>query len=262
MVLAVDIGNSNIVIGIWVEDQYQATWRLPTKKGEEAMKHHRELLAGFFSEWGYRYEMVKGVIIGSVVPDLTDDFEHLMRSMFDIPVVHFNLAAFQKLAIQTVAPQEIGADLVANAYAAFDKFRQHAVVADFGTALTFTTIDHNGAILGVAIAPGLKTAMGALFNKTAQLPEVILQYPDTVLGKDTVHAIRSGILIGYTGLVRHMLEAIQSEVGTACKFIATGGLSFALPPLRSVFDEYDPNLTVLGLKLAFDRLTLLSKEAG
>jgi type III pantothenate kinase len=258
MVLAVDIGNSNIVIGIWKEDQYQATWRLPTKSGKEAEDHYRELLLGFLNQGGYHSKMVRGIIIGSVVPDLTDDFENLMKDMFDATIFRFNLIAFEKLGIQTVAPNEIGADLVANAYAAFDKYRQHTVVADFGTALTFTTIDNYGAILGVAIAPGLKTAMGALFNKTAQLPEVILEYPDTVLGKDTVHAIRSGILIGYTGLVRHILEAIQSEVGTTCKLVATGGLSFALPPLRSIFDDYDPNLTVLGLKLAFDRLTLLS----
>jgi len=258
MVLAVDIGNSNIVIGIWKDNQYQATWRLPTRKGKEAEDHYRELLHGFLNQGGYHSKMVKGIIIGSVVPDLTNDFEDLLKEMFDATLVRFDLAAFQKLGIQTVAPNEIGADLVANAYAAFDKYRQHTVVADFGTALTFTTIDAQGAILGVAIAPGLKTAMGALFQKTAQLPEVILEYPDTVLGKDTVHAIRSGILIGYTGLVRHILEAIQSEVGTACKLVATGGLSFALPPLRSIFDDYDPNLTVLGLKLAFDRLTLPS----
>ena len=258
MVLAVDIGNSNIVIGIWKDDQYQATWRLPTRKGKEAEDHYRELLHGFLNQGGYHSHMVRGIIIGSVVPDLTDDFEELLKEMFDATLLLFVLVAFKKLGIKTVAPNEIGADLVANAYAAFDKYRQHTVVADFGTALTFTTIDAQGAILGVAIAPGLKTAMGALFQKTAQLPEVILEYPDTVLGKDTVHAIRSGILIGYTGLVRHILEAIQSEVGTNCKLVATGGLSFALPPLRSIFDDYDPNLTVLGLKLAFDRLTLLS----
>ena len=258
MVLAVDIGNSNIVIGIWKDDQYQATWRLPTRKGKEAENHYRELLHGFLNQGGYHSHMVRGIIIGSVVPDLTNDFEDLLKEMFDATLVRFDLAAFKKLGIKTVAPNEIGADLVANAYAAFDKYRQYTVVADFGTALTFTTIDAQGAILGVAIAPGLKTAMGALFQKTAQLPEVILEYPDTVLGKDTVHAIRSGILIGYTGLVRHILEAIQSEVGTPCKLVATGGLSFALPPLRSIFDDYDPNLTVLGLKLAFDRLILPS----
>jgi type III pantothenate kinase len=115
--------------------------------------------------------------------------------------------------------------------------------------LTFTTVTSAGHILGVAIAPGLKTAISALYNSTAQLPEVPLAYPSSAVGKSTVHAIQSGVLIGYVGLVKHMIESIREEVGKDYKAIATGGLASILYPLQEVFDEIDPFLTLHGLRI-------------
>ena len=150
---------------------------------------------------------------------------------------------------QEINKIEIGADLVANAVAAYHYFKQKCVVVDFGTALTFTSILDDGQLAGVAIAPGLKTAISALFSKTAQLPEVPLELPQTPVGKNTIHAIQSGILNGYVGLVKHMLMAIRTEVGEHYIAVATGGLSSILHPLRKEFVDIDVELTMNGLKI-------------
>ena len=133
--------------------------------------------------------------------------------------------------------------------AAYTRVAGPAIVVDFGTALTFTTIDQAGEVLGVSIVPGLQTAIKSLFMNTAKLPEVELKLPDSVLGKNTIHAIQSGVLHGYTGLIKGMLEAIQLETGLKFTVIATGGLSSILTNLDGVFDAVDRNLTLDGLRL-------------
>ena len=147
-------------------------------------------------------------------------------------------------------PHEIGSDLVANAVAAHDRFRDNVVVVDFGTALTFTVIDKAGKILGVAIAPGVLTAMKSLVGNTALLPEIPLELPDSVIGKNTVHAMQAGIMYGYAGLVEGVLKRIRNEIGK-CKIISTGGLSQVMTPLHHLFDTIEPHLTLEGMKLIY-----------
>ena len=147
-------------------------------------------------------------------------------------------------------PYEIGSDLVCNALAAFTFFKAQCVVVDFGTALTFTTVSKDGEILGVSIAPGLKTAIRSLSQNTAQLFDVPLEMPSSVLGRGTVHAIQAGVLFGYEGMVRHMLDRIKSELNDPdLRSVATGGLSSIIPSLTSVFTHIDPNLTLNGLRI-------------
>jgi type III pantothenate kinase len=136
-----------------------------------------------------------------------------------------------------------------NVMAAYTRAAGPVIVVDFGTALTFTTIDQAGEVLGVSIVPGLQTAIKALFMNTSKLPEVELKLPDSVLGKNTIHAIQAGVLHGYTGLIKGMLEAIQLETGLKFTVIATGGLSSILTNLEGVFDAVDRNLTLDGLRL-------------
>ncbi|MEY2950916.1 MAG: hypothetical protein RLZZ248_2117 [Bacteroidota bacterium] len=252
MVITIDIGNSDIVTGFWADSTCKWKFRMPSKGISEESCH--QIISEFNAENGIVVHQIKGIIIGSVVPKMTSMVVKLYQGIYGLSPILFDRQAFDRLQLKLVKPDEIGADLVANSIAAYSEYQQCCVVTDFGTALTFTTIDNRGEVLGVAIAPGLKTAMGALISNTAQLPDVALEYPQSVLGKDTIHAIRSGILVGYTGLVKHMLASIEEELGHPCKFIATGGLSFALTPLKSVFDSYDGDLTLRGLKIAFDRL--------
>jgi type III pantothenate kinase len=156
---------------------------------------------------------------------------------------------YSQLKIDVNNPREIGSDLVANAVAAFEKSGGNCIVVDFGTALTFTTISKQGKILGVAIAPGLKTALNTLSEGTAKLPEVPLQVPKSVLGQNTIHAMQAGTLIGFSGLVQTLISRIKQEVNSDCRVIATGGLASILDPDHSQFDQVEPNLTLEGLRL-------------
>jgi type III pantothenate kinase len=161
-----------------------------------------------------------------------------------------------QLPIDILNPFEIGSDLVANAAAAHFKYKKACIVVDFGTALTFTTISSTGKILGVSIAPGLKTAIRSLSQNTAKLFDVPLVMPTSALGKNTVTAIQSGILIGYEGLVRNMVLKIREEVQEECHAIATGGLSSIISPLHDFFHAVEPNLTLDGLRMIGEKIKM------
>ncbi|MEN0005742.1 MAG: type III pantothenate kinase [Bacteroidota bacterium] len=246
--IAIDIGNSNVVIGVCKNNEWIYTWRLPTSVREDAYLYYQTNLVNLLFEAGIGASEVQQVVISSVVPDLSSDFEQLITHIFPDKVVFIRPTLYHLFDIQTDNPAEIGTDLLANAVAAHHLYQRDCIIVDFGTALTFTTVNKAGQVMGVSIAPGLKTAISALFQKTAQLPEVPLELPQSVLGKNTVHAIQSGILIGYVGLVQHMLQAIRAELGSQFIAVATGGLSGILHPLQGAFEAIDSELTLKGLK--------------
>jgi type III pantothenate kinase len=187
--------------------------------------------------------------LSSVVPDLTPTLTTVLTDVVGKTPIVVRHDSHPEVSVQIDKPIEIGSDLYANAVAAFCKYRRNAVIVDFGTALTFTTVSAEGEILGVAIAPGLKTAVKALFSNTAQLPEVPLQLPQSALGKNTAHAIQAGILLGYESLVRGMITRIRRELDGDCIALATGGLSSIIDTLHGEFVEINRNLTLEGLRL-------------
>lgn len=249
MLLAIDIGNSNVTFGFYYEKKWKYVWRLPTRTDREAPMYYQMQLSQRLLEAGITPGNVRQLILSSVVPDLTPIFEHLAQHLLAKKAITLSPDNYHKLDLQIDRPNEIGTDLLANAAAAYYLYGRDSIVVDFGTALTFTTVNADGHILGVSIVPGLKTAISALFQKTAQLPEVPLELPQSAVGKNTVHSIQSGVLIGYVGLVRHMLQSIRSELGQHYQAIATGGLSSILHPLRNDFYQINPNLTLDGLRL-------------
>jgi len=251
MLVAIDIGNSNVSLAINKNDKWQHFWRYPTIRNESPffyrMKIHNDLL-----EHDIDTEIVNKVVLSSVVPSLSPVFKEILPEIFTAPMVIVGPDVYPHLSLKIDNPNEIGSDLVANAVAAHSIYQKDCIVVDFGTALTFTTVTRKGEVLGVSIAPGLKTAIGALFSNTAQLPEVPLQLPETPVGKNTIHAIQSGILVGYVGMVRHMLSEIRKEVGQHYIAVATGGLSSILHPLKDQFVDIDVELTMNGLKIIGD----------
>lgn len=249
MLLAIDIGNTNVTMGLSVNDEWQHIWRLPTITDGEALMYYEVQISNLFLESEVDGHTIESVIISTVVPDLKEIFEKLSLHFFKVPALVVGPHIYDQLPIKVINPTELGTDLYANAIAAYHRFPGGCIVADFGTALTFTVVGKDGMMKGVLITPGLKTAIAALFSKTAQLPEVPLELPETVLGKNTVHAIQSGVLNGYIGLVRHTLAAIRAEAGASLAAIATGGLSSILTPLKTSFDSIDSTLTLEGLKL-------------
>jgi type III pantothenate kinase len=248
MLLAVDIGNTDIVFGLWGNAEWLAQLRHPTGDATGAPQAVRHWL----QEEKMTDATVKKLVISSVVPSVTATVQNDLEQEFDVPALILGSALYQRLPIRIDNPEEIGSDLVANAFAAFHRFGQACIVVDFGTALTFTTISGKGEILGVAIAPGLNTAMESLFAKTARLHKVPLDLPESVIGKNTTHALQAGILWGYVGLVNDLLDRIIAELGREVKVVATGGLSRVLQPLSVRFDQVDPLLTLEGLRLIHD----------
>ncbi len=250
MLLAIDIGNSNVVLGGYLNSQWKKVWRMPTIREEESQVFYERRIQELLLEEALLFQSVRKVVISSVVPELSGVFERLSGRLFGTEPVMVRPELFPQLEVRTGRPGEIGTDLFANAVAARHLYHFDAIVVDFGTALTFTTVSASeGAILGVSIAPGLQTAINALFTHTAQLPEVPLVLPDKVLGKNTTHAIQSGVMLGYIGLVRHMLREIRKEAGPDFRAIGTGGLASVLTPLAADFHLIDPNLTLNGLRI-------------
>jgi type III pantothenate kinase len=249
MVLAIDIGNSDITVGLYQEDQWRHVWRLSSADSRPELFYGIKLREHFF-EAGIKIETVQKIVISSVVPGLTDKIISVVSTLFERKPIVLGPHIYSQLPIEVLNPYEIGSDLVSNALAAHIRFRQNCIVVDFGTALTFTTISKEGKILGVAIAPGLRTAIKSLSQNTAKLFDVPLEQPQSALGKNTVHAIQAGILLGYEGLVTSMLHRIKGELTDShCATIATGGLSSIITSLKNQFTAVDQNLTLNGLRL-------------
>jgi type III pantothenate kinase len=249
MIFVLDIGNSDVTAGLWYEAAWKQVWRLPTDINLP-QSFYASRLRDLFLEFGYKTDQLQAVVISSVVPEITDRIQQAITQLAEKEPVVLGAALYQRLPIGILNPNQIGSDLVSNALAAFELFKSNCVVVDFGTALTFTTVSANGEILGVSIVPGLKTAIKALTQNTAQLFEVPLIVPESVLGKNTTHAIQAGVLHGYEGLVRTMLQKIKIELNEPqLNIVATGGLSSILPALKDEFTIINRELTLDGLRL-------------
>lgn len=248
MQLIVDIGNTDAVFGLYDQATWQHIWRTPARRDEPAESYERRLRL-WLLEANVSRNAVQNTVLSSVVPDLTPTMRAMLTSLFSNPPVVVGPDVYPLLPIEILRPHEIGADLVANAIAAYMRYKRTCVVVDFGTALTFTTVSGEGKILGVAIAPGLKTAIRSLFTNTAQLPEVPIEVPASALGTSTTHAIQAGVVLGYEGLVRTLVGRIQAELNGDCIAVATGGLSGRIPSLHDLFSEIVPSLTLEGIRL-------------
>jgi type III pantothenate kinase len=248
MILAVDVGNSNIVFGINDKDQWLKVWRIqtdPRKTADEYEVIFRSLLVSS----RICKSKVEQVIFSSVVPSLNREFMNMIPRLLETRLIVVSPDIYDQLPLKILNPYEIGTDLVANAVAAFTRFRKMCMVIDFGTALTFTTISDDGTILGVAIAPGMQTAVKALASNTAQLPYVQLTLPPSVLGENTIHAIQSGVVIGFEGLVNRIIEKTEQELQQEIITIATGGLASVFAFLSEKIRFIEDNLTLEGLKI-------------
>ena len=250
-ILAIDIGNSNIVIAIYKHGSWSHTFAYETKAVQPDF-YYESALRNILLEWNIRYPSEIGhCIISSVVPDMNDVIINAVHNVIGTFPLLINPEVLKNLNIYVPLPYEIGSDLVANAYAAVHNYHDKCIIVDFGTALTFTAIDRAHGILGVTIAPGLKTALYSLFTKTAQLPVVPLGMPDNILGHDTVSAIQAGVLCGYIGLIKEILTRIKTQLSDDYKVIATGGLSAVLEPLDTLFDYKNRMLTLEGIRLIY-----------
>lgn len=260
MLLVIDIGNTNIVAALFKGNEIFHEWRVHTDSNRTA-DEYSSIFSSLLKDSGFSFQEIKSAILSSVVPALVGPFIRLIENQIGKKPIIVGTGIYDKLpiTIPVTAVHEIGTDLVCNAVEAFCRWNKPAIVVDFGTALTFTTIDGNGNIQGVAIAPGLGTAVNSLFNNTAQLPSVPLIAPENALGTNTIHAIQAGIVLGYKGLVESLIGQIKNDLVkvSGCKkedimVVATGGLNSVLKPITDVLQEVDKQLTLHGLKRIAD----------
>lgn len=251
MLLAIDIGNSNTVFGVKNETEWVNSWRIqtdPLKMADEYEVIFRSLLTG----GDIANTAITKAVVSSVVPSLVHPFSEMLSVLLpNATLILVGPDIYSRLPVKILNPYQIGSDLVSNAVAAHHKFGSLTTIIDFGTALTFTTIGSNSEILGVAIAPGLQTAVSALAGKTAQLPQIHLVPPPSVLGSNTIHAIQSGVVYGFTGLVDSIIERTQNELQEKLTVVATGGLSAIIAPLTQHIKIVEPMLTLDGLNLIY-----------
>jgi type III pantothenate kinase len=262
MLLAIDVGNTNIAFGIYDPRAVQPRedrgnhwahhWRIQTAP-DKMPDEYAVLFRSLLREADLCLEDIQRVVLSSVVPALTTTLSEMFESQTEANLLIVGPGVRTGLRIRTDNPTEVGGDLVANAVAAHARFQCNCIVVDFGTALTFTAVAANGDLLGVAIAPGLRAAASALASNTAQLPRVRLVPPPTAIGRNTVHSIQSGVVFGYIGLVEALIRRMRAELGGEALAIATGGLARVIAPLSDQFASIEPWLTLDGLRLIADR---------
>jgi type III pantothenate kinase len=251
MLLAADIGNTSITLGVFDGEKLRATWHVAT--GVHRMPdEYAALLLSLLRHQGLGTADVKAVALCSVVPPLISTFEEMFRRYFDVEPLVVGAGVKTGVSIRMDNPREVGADRIADAAAVHRLYGGPVIVIDLGTATTFGIISKEGDYIGGIIATGIATAAEALFTRTAQLPRVELTQPKHVIGSNTVAAIQSGIIYGYASLVEGMLSRIQKELGFKAKVVATGGYAGLIAKVTKVIDVVNPDLTLIGLRLIYE----------
>lgn len=252
MLLAVDVGNSNIKIGLYRDGEWIYRWHIRTLKNTTS-DEYTLTLRNLLDQHGVDPSDVKRTILSSVVPPVTGSLKGTLRALFKNEPLVVGPGVKSGIRIRTDNPVEVGSDIVIGAVAAYERFQAGCIIVGFGTALTFTAVAEPGDLLGVAIAPGLKYADEALFEHTAMLRLVDLTIPETAIGKNTVHSMQSGILFGYAGMVESIIKRFRSEMPGPAEVIGTGGQAGIIAPLTDVFTEIDQWLNLEGLRIIADR---------
>jgi type III pantothenate kinase len=255
VLLAVDVGNSQTVIGVFDGDDLAQHWRIST----EANRTPDELALLFGGLMGFAdlsfSRNVHGLIVSSVVPVVTEMLRVMTRKYFHFPPVLVGPGTKTGMPLEVENPREVGADRVVNALAAYERFGGPGIVVDFGTATSFDVYSGKGAFLGGAIAPGVATSVSALSARGAQLPRIELAKPAQAIGRGTVEAMRSGAVFGFAGLVDRLVEEISAELDDEPAVIATGGMAPSILDACETVDRHEPWLTLEGLQIVWERNT-------
>jgi len=255
MLCAIDIGNTNIVLGLFDQETLRAQWRIATHHQRTA-DEYAVLLNDLLRGRGFELQAVTGVIFSSVVPPLTTVIEELTRRILHLEPIEVTHRLKSGLTLRIDNPAELGADRLVNAAAVYARYGGPAIIVDFGTATTICAVTALGEYLGGSIAPGVWTAAEALFQRAAKLPRIDLVRPDRVIGTNTVAGMQAGILIGFAGLTGALIRRTQAELAQTgsrapARVIATGGLASLIAPECPEIEEVCPTLTLDGLKLLY-----------
>ncbi|MBW1781567.1 MAG: type III pantothenate kinase [Deltaproteobacteria bacterium] len=253
MLFCMDIGNTNVVLGVTDGDRILHHWRIRTEK--ETTADELGILVGTLFQWSQlRFQDIRNTIISCVVPPLLNAVEEFSRRYFDVEPVIVGPGIKTGMPIRYDNPREVGADRIVNAVAAYEKYGTSLVVVDFGTATTFDYISKEGSYMGGAIAPGVIISCEALFQEASKLPRVeIFTRPKTIIAKDTVSSMNAGIIFGYAGLVDGIVNRITKESGETPTVVATGGLAPLIAEVSETIGQVEEFLTLQGLIILFKR---------
>jgi type III pantothenate kinase len=252
MLATIDIGNTNVVWGIFEGSTLLAHWRLATNPKATA-DEYGVLCVNLLARNGRTPGQITGAIISSVVPSLTETFVSMAETYFSCTPLVVSSDMDTGLTLKYNNPKEIGSDRIVNAAAAYHKFQRDLIIVDFGTATTFCAVTQAGEYLGGVIAPGLGISAEALFTRAAKLSKVELTRPKSVIGTDTAGSIQAGLLFGYAGLVDALVRRMEQELGRPFSVIATGGLASVVAPETSTIQKIEPLLTLEGLEFLYRR---------
>ncbi len=252
MLLAFDIGNTTVAIGIFKEKKLLRNWIIRTERDKTSDEYGITLL-DLLRFSNLDAQAIKAVIISSVVPPLTPVFQSLSLNLFKVKPLVVGPGLRTGMSILYENPLEVGADRVMAAVAAYEKYGGPSIVVDFGTATTFDAVSAKGEYLGGAIAPGIQISAEALYLKTARLPRIEIKKPDKAIGKTTVASMQSGLFFGYIGLISRIISEIKKELKGEAKVISTGGFASQIIPEVKEIDFYEPHLVLEGLRIVYER---------
>ncbi len=251
MILVFDIGNTNMVIGVYKGKEMLTHWRIKTDEGRTSDEYGM-LLRDLFTFNGLEMGQIQAIVISSVVPGLMMELEWMSHQYFSCKPLVVGPGVKTGLAIKYDNPREVGADRVVNAVAAYHKYSGPSIIVDFGTATTFCLVNDKGEYLGGAIAPGINISTEALVDKAAKLPRVELIKPRNIIGKNTVSSMQAGIIYGFVGQVEGIINRIQKEIGGNARVIATGGLAPTIARETEAIHIIDDLLTLDGLRIIYE----------
>ncbi len=252
MLLVIDIGNSNTVLGTYAGQTLKNDWRIGTDK-DRTVDEYAMLLDNLFRLAGLQFSDLDAVIVSSVVPPMLNTIEGLCQRYFKLSPYVVGPGMKTGMPIQYDNPREVGADRIVNAVAAYEKVKGGLIVVDFGTATTFDVISADGCYQGGAIAPGVGISADALFERASKLPRVEFSRPEQIIAKNTVNSMQAGIFFGYVGLVEGIVSRMKAELPELPRVVATGGLAASISAATRCIDDVEPFLTLEGLRLLYER---------
>lgn len=255
MLLVIDVGNTNIVLGVYDKENLVGHWRISTDRVRTTDEYGMLMMNLFFHDRKVNVNDIKHIIISSVVPPLMPTLERVCLRYFNVKPIIVGPGTKTGIAIKYDNPREVGADRIVNAVAAYAKYDGPLIVIDFGTATTYCAILENGDYIGGAITPGVTIAAEALFQRAAKLPRIEVKDPGHVICRNTVQSMQSGMFYGYVGQVEGLVARMRKEMPKGVQVVATGGLAPLIASATDCIDHVEPMLTLEGLRLIYDRNT-------